>query len=362
MANWEEYPENYRADEVQAVLKAVQAGECAAVIGLSGAGKSNFMGFLAQRIHLPAPGPRFVLVDCNRLNGELPAALFRLARHSLGDTIPAENELVALEQAIAAALSTGNGLCLLFDRFDVVSASAAGSLYGNLRALRDAYKYELTYVIASRHPLEDSNELAELFFGNTIWLGPLQASDGRWSAERFARRKGLAWEAATLSALNQLSWSYPSFLRAACEALAAGVPLELQAMRAAQPVQRRLTEFLKDAPTRDELIHARLEGHPWLGSSGASVPDQAAALDTTCLTAKEHALLKYLMARPNQICEKDDLIRAIWPEDRIFEQGIRDDSLAQLVRRLRRKIEPDEADPRYILTAPGRGYLFRKKT
>jgi two-component system KDP operon response regulator KdpE len=59
------------------------------------------------------------------------------------------------------------------------------------------------------------------------------------------------------------------------------------------------------------------------------------------------------------VCEKDDLIQAVWPEDKIFEQGIRDDSLAQLVRRLRKKIEPDPASPRRIHTIPGRGYRFK---
>jgi DNA-binding winged helix-turn-helix (wHTH) protein len=48
----------------------------------------------------------------------------------------------------------------------------------------------------------------------------------------------------------------------------------------------------------------------------------------------------------------------VWPEDRVFERGVRDDSLAQLVRRLREKIEPDPSAPRFILTVPGRGYRF----
>jgi DNA-binding response OmpR family regulator len=52
------------------------------------------------------------------------------------------------------------------------------------------------------------------------------------------------------------------------------------------------------------------------------------------------------------------LIRAVWPEDRIFERGIRDDSLAQLVRRLREKIEPLPSTPRHIHSVPGRGYRF----
>ena len=63
---------------------------------------------------------------------------------------------------------------------------------------------------------------------------------------------------------------------------------------------------------------------------------------------------------PGQVCEKDDIIRAVWPEDKFIERGIRDDSLAQLVRRLREKIEPDVASPKHVVTVAGRGYRFVK--
>ncbi|MFN2235233.1 MAG: transcriptional regulator, partial [Anaerolineales bacterium] len=69
-------------------------------------------------------------------------------------------------------------------------------------------------------------------------------------------------------------------------------------------------------------------------------------------------LLNYFESHPGQVCSKDDLIQAVWPEDQIYERGIRDDSLAQLVRRLRVKIEPDPSNPHYIQTVPGRGYQY----
>ena len=69
-------------------------------------------------------------------------------------------------------------------------------------------------------------------------------------------------------------------------------------------------------------------------------------------------LLEYLQHHPDEVCSKDDLVRAVWPEDLIYERGIRDDSLAQLVRRLRVKIEPDSSAPRFIQTVPGRGYRY----
>jgi DNA-binding response OmpR family regulator len=52
-------------------------------------------------------------------------------------------------------------------------------------------------------------------------------------------------------------------------------------------------------------------------------------------------------------------VHAVWPEDVIYEQGVRDESLAQLVRRLRVKIELDPNEPHFIHTIPGRGYMFR---
>jgi len=96
-----------------------------------------------------------------------------------------------------------------------------------------------------------------------------------------------------------------------------------------------------------------LKDHPLLG-----VQSSTALSDDSQLTAKEHALLAYFQAHPDQVCEKDDLVRAVWPEDHIFERGVRDDSLAQLIRRLRQKVEADASDPQHILTVPGRGYRF----
>ena len=83
-------------------------------------------------------------------------------------------------------------------------------------------------------------------------------------------------------------------------------------------------------------------------------------LDTSRLTAKEHLLFEYMRAHPGEVCDKDDLIRAVWPEDEIYFRGLREDSLAQIVRRLRVKIEPDPSNPRFIHTVPGRGYRFEE--
>ena len=75
------------------------------------------------------------------------------------------------------------------------------------------------------------------------------------------------------------------------------------------------------------------------------------------LTPKEDLLLSYFLERTDKLCTKDELIRAVWP-DEVPLEGVRDDRLAQLVRRLREKIEFDAAEPAYILTVHGKGYQF----
>jgi hypothetical protein len=349
MSVWEEYPREYRAAEVQAALAAVRAGECVSVIGLSGAGKSNLMGFLANRCAREGL-PALILADCNRMEGTQPARLFDLLGEVLGSEQPAAN-LRGLEPLVEAALRrTPAGLCLLLDRFDLLNTATpeATASASGLRALRDRFKYRLTCITATRRPLQPHSELAELFYANTLWLGPLVMPDALWSAGQYARRRGLDWDTGCLARLAEYSWGYPSLLRAACEAHAAGCTLEAAALRAHPAVQRRVEEFWADQPTAADLRGARLEGHPWLEQP--SRPDR---IDPAELTAAEQRLLDALRAHPGQVCLKDDLIRAVWPEE-VAAEGLRDDSLAQLIHRLREKI-----GAKWVQTIPGRGYRYQ---
>jgi pSer/pThr/pTyr-binding forkhead associated (FHA) protein len=72
------------------------------------------------------------------------------------------------------------------------------------------------------------------------------------------------------------------------------------------------------------------------------------------LSPKEYALLAYLYERRGQVCSKDDIGRAVWPE---YEAGgIFDYQIENLVRRLRTRIEVDPANPQVLFTIRGLGY------
>ncbi len=235
----------------------------------------------------------------------------------------------------------------------MLTAAPNQAIFSNLRALRDAYKYQLTFVTATRQPLDPHTELAELFFGHTLWLGPLTAADTAWNVTRYARRVGQTWDESVTTQMQALTWGYPALLRAVCEAHAGGAALKIEILREHPAVQRRVAEFWAAGPTEHDLQRAGLAGLPLLEQAAAPKP-----LVSDQLTAKEALLLAYFQAHPAEICPKDDLIRAVWPEDVVFERGVRDDSLSQLVRRLRVKIEPQPSHPQFIHTVPGRGYRF----
>jgi DNA-binding response OmpR family regulator len=72
------------------------------------------------------------------------------------------------------------------------------------------------------------------------------------------------------------------------------------------------------------------------------------------LTNGELNLLAALLAAPERILTRDQLIEA----SRVYDNEVYDRAIDIQVLRLRRKIEPDPAQPRYIVTERGVGYVF----
>jgi DNA-binding response OmpR family regulator len=80
----------------------------------------------------------------------------------------------------------------------------------------------------------------------------------------------------------------------------------------------------------------------------------AAAID---LTNKEFNLLAALVAAPQRILTRDQLLEA----SRVYDNEVYDRSIDVLILRLRRKIESDPSQPRFIVTERGAGYTFNSR-
>ncbi len=73
------------------------------------------------------------------------------------------------------------------------------------------------------------------------------------------------------------------------------------------------------------------------------------------LTQREFELLRYLAARPGRVFSRDQLMEAVWGYAFFTDTS----TVTVHVRRLRAKLEPDPAHPRWIETVWGVGYRFR---
>jgi two-component system OmpR family response regulator len=76
--------------------------------------------------------------------------------------------------------------------------------------------------------------------------------------------------------------------------------------------------------------------------------------DEITLTNGEFNLLAALLAAPERVLTRDQLLEA----SRVFDNEVYDRAIDIQVLRLRRKIEKDPAQPHFIVTERGAGYIF----
>jgi two-component system KDP operon response regulator KdpE len=73
------------------------------------------------------------------------------------------------------------------------------------------------------------------------------------------------------------------------------------------------------------------------------------------LTPKEYDLLRLLVTHAGKVITHQHLLREVWGPESVHETHY----LRVYIGQLRQKLEPDPAQPRYLLTEPGVGYRLR---
>ena len=73
------------------------------------------------------------------------------------------------------------------------------------------------------------------------------------------------------------------------------------------------------------------------------------------LTPTEYNLLQELVLNTGKVMTHMQLLQKVWGPDYRDEK----EYLHEFVRRLRNKLEPEKANPRYIISVPGVGYQFK---
>lgn len=76
------------------------------------------------------------------------------------------------------------------------------------------------------------------------------------------------------------------------------------------------------------------------------------------LTGKEFEILILLARNRGRVFSKEQIYDAVWNNEYVFDER----NMTAYINKIRRKIEPDPAHPRYIITVWGVGYKFSERT
>lgn len=431
-------PLAYRAEVLTRIMPSLQAGECCALVGTSGVGKSNLMRFLqrhdVQMAYWGNDHPVVVLIDAHSLVfGELPneyvvaeLMIHRLIMEAEQRALPVElitwadelhRKLVAQPsthlalrylERFCSRLCMQHGLQIVFcfDQFENLWQSLAAQFFLNLRNLRDQCKYYLVYLILMRKPLHQLRSdlqaveaFWELFSSDIYGLGMYSVSDAQSMLERLAQRRGVTIDDARCQTILMLSGQHPGLLRALFGIACSDVNLDLtpdtlvslrliveectkiwydltideqqllQQIALGQSVPSGADSMLEELALKEIIIGQppqlfsplftayllRQSGH---GAPGVMVDLRQrqvwieGQLLERSLAPLEFGLLAYLARHAGAVCEREAILRELYPEDCL---EVNDQRLDTLMRRLRDALGDDARNPRHLITHRGVG-------
>ena len=102
-------------------------------------------------------------------------------------------------------------------------------------------------------------------------------------------------------------------------------------------------------------VKANIRRNEMVSAAAAGAPPAGGNRKTLELTQREYELLKYLASEPGKVSSREALMEHVWN----YEGYVGDVRAVDVaVRRLREKVEDDPAQPQFIVTRRGLGYLF----
>ncbi len=321
---------------------------------------------------------RFFLSEVKNLEDEL--ILFQALKKSI-DYLSIERELTVV---------------FLFDRFDQYTPNISEEFFSNLKILRNRAKYRFACVFSLNRELPELvdpyvlSEFYEFVAENTVYLKLLDEPGLVFRLsylEKIAGKKlgsglqeKILKETAGHGKLTRLSWeailseskrvadlsafliSKKSIRGALFEIWNSLMPEEQKDLtRSARNEFLEKIGLTKDGKITISLLERFMKELPEQPQakisfdSGKNEIVKGSENLTEKLSPSEFRLLRFLLTNRGRICEKDEIIQNVWRDTKTIT-GVTDQALDQIIYRLRKKIEDDPENPRFIQTIKGRGY------
>jgi hypothetical protein len=309
-------------------------------------------------------------------------------------------------------------VALLFDEFDDPYGALDGRVFLNLRALHDKFESLVYVTatgapLAERRRDAEASEFGELFVGHQLVLGMLDEVTARRAVIAWTKEEEMQLSPQEIEFIVTQAGGHPGLLRSATRQVLrflSGVPsgaraqaltLVREKLESDSVIRNECAKLWGYLPPHEQETLLNLlnddDGAPYtvaldeLIAKGVLLPGQpprifgelfAAYLNrqrrtrqparagvwvdvdagdawvdgehVPSLTDLEYRLLLLLYGRLGKICDKYQIVEAVWGQDYIDE--VDDARVEKLISRLRGKVERDPANPKYLITVRGRGY------
>lgn len=306
-----------------------------------------------------------------------------------------------IKKALNKILSEGVYPTIFFIRFDRISEAATAEFIANLEGIKDATNNKLAFVFTTARGL---NSVSPKVFSHTslslaeseIFLGPASETDLEIISDAYIKRFGLHISEEIERELINLTGGYIQYLQLALitlnepdthiktpkdlfKFLLEDERINLQSEELWEDLnsseQQILLKVLNKESLRDKSLDQKLNDKDlrdgkYLFDSGFLTPGYKifsplfteflrskngkgeGSSGKVELSKKEHLLFSYLKENLGEICEREAIIEAVWPEEEAL--GVSDWAIDRLVARLRKKIK--EEGEFEIVTIKTRGF------
>jgi DNA-binding winged helix-turn-helix (wHTH) protein len=327
---------------------------------------------------------------------KLPQEVKTESRKMFSECIQLKDLFCAVDsvfKVVNLIVSGGYFPVLFIIRFDRLRNVFTQEFFANLQGLKDASQRKLSYVFTSFRPL---NELAPNIFTKSSlsvfsrdqYLKPAKEADMKTILKTFQKRYKPTIKPALTNEIIHLAGGHVQYLHLALIKLLEEGKTNLppkhllnyltsdeQIRLQSEELFERLTEKEKRLLLRiikgSRVTKAQKDEVSYLFNTGIITENRGQveifsslykkylqdrskrSVDPFEFTKKEHLLYSFLAKNEGELCERDDIIHAAWPEQE--ELGISDWALDRLVARVRLKLKKRKSTYK-ITTIVTRGY------
>ncbi len=402
-----DYPITFRHQDALTLGQHLRHHNSVVLIGMKRVGIGSFLRFFLNHPQVPTTYIKngkqlFIPVDLNDLVERTLPSFWTLTLKRTCDSLakpiplPADQlkdpflTLDALQKTLAAVSTTQIYPVLVFLRFDRLQADFTPEFFANLQSLKDITKRKLCYLFTSFRPLYQLSprvftRSSLTLFSRDMYLKPASKKDIAIILDNLKHRYDLNLNSKITNWLLDLCGGHTQYLQLAL--------LKLRDTHELPPTKAALFSLLAEdeevslqseelftslTPAEQDILLQVLASHTisssdqtnarYLWDTGLLSPSNHLFnplfehylqhlpnnhLATTDFSQKEHLLYTLLKLNPGKICDRDQIITAVWPDQKIT--GVTDWAIDRLVARVRSKLKLQNS-PEKILTVRTRGY------